>query len=632
MKLRSILSLPILLSVCLSSLSAQLSPVSSQTLSVTGPNIGDGNQHTTSLVTTLPSEARTSIVAALGRHDPKFWLKRTSHGFEARNFSSDLRTSFRWDGVRLQYRNLTWGIAFEGYGRGDDIHSCSRAVLHAKQNRIEYHRGALTEWYVNSPAGLEQGFTIAGPADGPTDHPVSLIFKVSGNAQGSVHKDGKGLTLTVPQGGTLRYAGLKAHDATGKPLMAWLDLQGSVLRLNVADQGARYPVTVDPIVEVAELTESVAQDALYFGSSVAMNEDTIVVGAPYYEGGTNYAEGAAYVFVKPSTGWADMTETARLLGTNLSGYSLFGSSVSICGQTIVVGVPGNHAAYVYTMPTGGWVDTYETAKLTTNRSTNDRFAYSIAISKDTVVVGADYATVQNQYQGAAYVFVKPRGGWVDMTETAQLTSSDGSYEDEFGSSVAIDGKTIAVGAIQPLSSPGKAYVFLQPYGGWRDMTQTAELTASDGAGDDHFGTSVAIDHDTVAVTAPLARLVTGSVYVFVRQPQGWGNMTETAELQAQGSTNLGNSVAIKGSRIAVGSAYFNYVNNGFVYIYERPKQGWRSTSTYKDVLTIVDGHGDEGFGSSVALTDDTVVGGAPTAVVGYNYYRGKVAVFQNSGN
>jgi hypothetical protein len=251
------------------------------------------------------------------------------------------------------------------------------------------------------------------------------------------------------------------------------------------------------------------------------------------------------------------------------------------------------------------------------------------MSGDTVVVGARLATVgSNQLQGTAYVFVKPANGWTDMTETAQINEANGRYEDEFGWSVAIQNRTIVIGAIQPLFDvPGAAYVFVQPQAGWTDMTETAKLTPSDGGRSDQFGTSVAVDDATIVVSAPLARLVKGSVYVFERPEHGWVNMTENAELRAPRSTSFGNSVAISGHKIIVGSSYFNYVNNGFVYTYLRPKGGWRSTSAYHAQLTIDDGHTNEGFGGAVAFTSDTIVVGAPDAPVGFNYDRGKVLVF-----
>src|SRR5207245_1665203 len=145
----------------------------------------------------------------------------------------------------------------------------------------------------------------------------------------------------------------------------------------------------------------------------------------------------------------------------------------------------------------------ETAKLTaSDGAAGDQFGGAVAISGDTVVVGACADDIgANSNQGSAYVFVKPGAGWSTMTETAKLTASDGAAGDQFGGAVAISGDTVVVGAsaddIGANSNQGSAYVFVKPGAGWSTMTETAKLTASDGAAGDEFGGAVAISGDTV---------------------------------------------------------------------------------------------------------------------------------------
>src|SRR5207302_11210655 len=109
---------------------------------------------------------------------------------------------------------------------------------------------------------------------------------------------------------------------------------------------------------------------------------------------------AAWVFVKPSTGWADMTQTAEL--TPSDGASGFGYTVSVYGSTVVVGAPGTSAAYVYVMPSSGWVSMTETAKLAPTGSSG---IYELAIDHNTIVMSSAYNN------GTSYVFVKPKNGW-----------------------------------------------------------------------------------------------------------------------------------------------------------------------------------------------------------------------------
>ena len=129
----------------------------------------------------------------------------------------------------------------------------------------------------------------------------------------------------------------------------------------------------------------------------------------------------------------------------------------------------------------------------------------MSASGDTIVIGAPENNAKGSESGAAYVFVKPSGGWDDTTQTAKLTASDGAAEDWFGISVSASGDTIVVGAQwndAKGNDSGAAYVFVKPSEGWHDATQTAKLTASDEAAYDEFGASVSVAGDTIVTGAP----------------------------------------------------------------------------------------------------------------------------------
>ena len=167
------------------------------------------------------------------------------------------------------------------------------------------------------------------------------------------------------------------------------------------------------------------------------------------------------------------------------------------------------SAYVFVKPGGGWASGTQTATLTaSDGAADDRFGLSVAVSGDTVVIGEpldDFGA--NVDQGSAYVFVKPGGGWVSGTQLAKLTASDGTAVDRFGFSVAVSGDTVVAGAylddVGANMDQGSAYVFVKPGGGWASGTQSAKLTASDGAGNNWFGWSVAVSGDTVVAGATL---------------------------------------------------------------------------------------------------------------------------------
>ena len=389
-----------------------------------------------------------------------------------------------------------------------------------------------------------------------------------------------------------------------------------------------------------------------FGYSVAVDGDTAVIGV-YGDGvpdsvGTPVANaGSAYVFTR-NTGTGVWSEAAMLTASVPTENDQFGISVAIDGDTVVVGAhqleyelnnivaSRSGAAYVFTRPSGGWADTIGTpAKLTpgTAGAAGDRFGVSVAVRGDTVVVGAHQ---HDGNAGAAYVFTKSGAAWVSTSTAAKLTASDGAASDQFGSSVAVDGETdgdtVVVGASQgdsadaggnSVTDSGVAYVYTKPGAGWADSSdETAKLTASDGTASDEFGISVAVDGDTVVVGAS-GDDGKGSVYVYTK-PSGsaWADSRdETAKLTASdgaSSDEFGISVAVDGDTVVVGAHKHDVTpsrggtavaNTGAAYVFTKPGSAWASTSTAAK-LTASDGAANDEFGSSVAVDGDTVMVGA----------------------
>ena len=296
----------------------------------------------------------------------------------------------------------------------------------------------------------------------------------------------------------------------------------------------------DPVndTETAKLTASHGAANDKFGTSVAVDGDTVVVGA-YWDDDQGGDSGSVYVFTKATDSvWADATETVKLTASHGAANDSFGISVALDGDTMAVGAvqdDNSGAAYVFTRQAGVWS---QVAKLTAfAKAANDYFGRSVAVEEngdgdgdgDTVVVGASQDDDKGSNSGSAYVFTEPASGvWDDATETAKLTASDGAADDKFGTSVSMNGATVVVGATQDAdmgSKPGAAYVFTKPGAGWATATETAKLTASDGAADDEFGISVAIDVGTVVVGAHKNN-GSGSAYVY--EVSGWTDIPESA--------------------------------------------------------------------------------------------------------
>ena len=314
----------------------------------------------------------------------------------------------------------------------------------------------------------------------------------------------------------------------------------------VSRPGAAYVYTKDSNgawSQQAKLTASDGADGDEFGISVAVDGDTVVVGAR----GKVSKTGAIYVFTKPSDGdWTSTITETKLTATGGAADDLFGASVALYGaSTIVVGAPGAGSAYVFTKNSGLWS---QAAKLTaTDAATGDEFGISVAVDVNTIAVGA-YGKDGNSLtdSGLVYVFTKSNNDdWATGTEAVQLRASGQAANANFGRSVAVDGGTIIVGASGDQNSvggtevsAGSAYVFTEPSNGWADgsvVTETAKLTASDGAHTDQFGRSVAVDGDTIVVGAHQNDddgTDSGSIYVFIKPTNGWEDSAGTVKLTA----------------------------------------------------------------------------------------------------
>lgn len=325
------------------------------------------------------------------------------------------------------------------------------------------------------------------------------------------------------------------------------------------------------MTQVARLTPSDG-GMDYVGWSVAMSGDTIAAGAIGYTG-SNASQGAVYVYTKPAGGWTDMTETARLTASDPVGNDQMGNSVGISGTTVVTSAKGE--GYVFVKAPGGWASETETAKLTTSRAGST--VYAVAISGGTIVAADNTALISGKAEGAAFVYVRPSGGWVDATQNAVLTPSDGMKNGYFGQSVAISGSTIAVGAPDAkdgaVPSAGAAYVFIKPSSGWRNMTQTAKLTASPVKSNNRLGWSVATDGNTVVAGAlqvtDLYGRGPGAAYLFSKPVGGWVDEHESAIFQASdGQTGdaLGFGVALSNTDV-VASAPFHAGDVGATYVF-----------------------------------------------------------------
>jgi hypothetical protein len=417
--------------------------------------------------------------------------------------------------------------------------------------------------------------------------------------------------LSVAVSGRTVVVGAYAEDsgATG--------VNGDETDNSIADSGAAYVFVRSGGVwsQQAYLKASNTGPNDQFGRAVAISGDTIIVGARFEDSnptgvnddGTNNSaadSGAAYVFVRSGATWS---QQAYLKAANAGASDWFGYSVAVSGDTVVVGAyfedssstgvngannnlaANSGAAYVFTRSGGTW--NQQAYLKASNTDPADNFGFSAAISGNTVVVGApeekSNATGVNGDQadnslvtvGAAYVFVRSGTTW---SQQAYLKASNSGNGDVFGSSVAVSGDTIVVGARgedsnatgvngdemdDSYANSGAAYIFVRSGGSW---SQQAYLKASNTGPDDRFGDLVAVSGDKLVVGARQedssatgingnetddSAGSSGAAYVFTYNGSSWSQQAYLKAANTGASDLFGFSAAISGDAVIVGSPY-----------------------------------------------------------------------------
>jgi len=338
-----------------------------------------------------------------------------------------------------------------------------------------------------------------------------------------------------------------------------------------------------------------------FGYSVSTSGDTAVVGAWADDGN----KGSAYVFVRTGTTWS---KEAKLTAGDGAAGDQFGQSVSISGDTVVVGAPGdddkgNNSGSAYVFVRSGTTWSEEAKLIASDGAAVDLFGYSVSISGDTAAVGATLGDGKVANSGSAYVFVRSGTTW---SQQAELKASDGASVDFFGGSVSISGDTVAVGAYWDNAKKGSAYVFLRSGTSW---SQQAKLIASDGAADDLFGISVSISGDTAVVGAHWDDSKKGSAYVFLRSGTTWNQQAKlTAGSDGAAGDYFGMSVSISEDTVVVGAHQDDdtYGQSGAAYVFVRSGTTWSKQAKLK----ASDCAPSDLFGYSVSINGDTIAVGA----------------------
>jgi len=499
--------------------------------------------------------------------------------------SETLAASFDGHGASLALGSVRASIGAVALGRGE-----ARAPLQSGEpvadglHEVREARGlGVVEWWREVEAGLEHGLTLTERPPGVG----ALVVDVAVAGLEAHLLDDDAIELARDGVPVATYAGLTVFDARGTRVPARMRMSGALVSLVVDDDGARYPLVIDPLITAQEASlrasDGAAQDD--FGSAVALSADATraVVGVPRDDVGAVVDTGSARVWRRSGTVWMEEATLAASEGATLDFH---GSAVALTADA------------------------------------------SLAL------IGAygDFTTPSAR-TGSVRVFTRTGTTWA---RSATLIPSDGGNGDSFGQAVALssDGSRAVIGAPNDTTAGavngGSGRIFLRTGTTW---TEEATLVPPGAARDDRMGGAVAISADgsRAILGAPSANTSSGiqwgSVRIFARTGTSW--VYETGfEPVLRG---CGRSVALSsdGARALVGCAGGGIPAPGGVYVYVRSGTLWSQEA----LLTATDGAAGDYFGSAVALSADgtRAVIGARSDDVGANVDQGSVRVFSRRG-
>lgn len=404
--------------------------------------------------------------------------------------------------------------------------------------------------------------------------------------------NGLGLSLLINENTII--AGAPNSDLSG------MSNSGVVLVFKKPDSGWGDKESINPIVIESKNPRITTREGNRYGHRIAIDDSHAVISA----WGENDLGGAIYVYKKTNETWERI---AKLTASKEAKYRYLGTSLDMDQGVIVAGSWISESVLVFERPEGGWVDMSETAILRASDNdgeNGDRFGHNVAISGNTIVVGAIYDDENGiNACGSIYIFERPEGVWVDDTETAKLLASDPSKLDQLSSSLSIENSLVVAGTYAKNEYRGAAYLFERPSTGWVDATETARLMPSEVQRYDYYGSALDISGETVVVTMPRNR---NPAFLFEKPEGGWSDMTETAKLHASDESSLfyfGYSVSFKDNILAIGATGGDR-RPGAVYVFEKPVEGWRDTT---EAYKISDKTKDYDFGSQVAIDGESLV-------------------------
>lgn len=348
-------------------------------------------------------------------------------------------------------------------------------------------------------------------------------------------------------------------------------------------------------------------DYVGFGETIAIDGTRAIIGTFPIS-----SKPEVFIYEQNSSGfWRQ--ETSFSIPDSLQGRLLYGTS-DISGNIAVVGAP------TFSFSNRGWVYIYErnaqgiweedTIINVVDNILRDDFGIDVAVSGNTIIVGASFDADLAGDRGSAYIFERNTEGiWEQVIE---LRASNPDPQSLFGRRVDISGSTAVVaGGIDDI-----LYVFEQdPIGNWQPFTQISPIDENGNPiSVNGFGTSVALEGDKLIVGSPLENTRRGATYIFERKLLGWEQIAKLEIVNSDLNDRFGSSVAISDSMALVGARFADNLerSSGLAYLFKQNAQGiWEQAS----ILSAPDENDGDGFGQSVALSGSTAMVGAPENAV-----------------
>jgi FG-GAP repeat len=365
--------------------------------------------------------------------------------------------------------------------------------------------------------------------------------------------------------------------------------------------------------EEAKISSPTGRELNGFGRAVDIYGDLAIVGA-IGSGGGGGPFNASYVFQRTTNGWD--FEQELVPSSVQATVATYGISVAIDDTQAIVGADLNGeiqwqsgSVYVFNRESAGYV---EVQKIFHPELTYDgNFGHSISLQGNTMIVGAPGLTGGTP-PPAAYAFVRQAGVW-SLQQKLTPTISAGTIE-RYGTSVAVDGDFAVIGDdggfSQGFNNRGDARIFMRTDSSWRESQL---LSAFDSYQNQDFGAAVSISGDTIAVGAPgggNSNNLPGSVYIYRFDGANWNFEQRLRSSSARGGDSFGESLSLDGNRLVVGQQANSQNPAGSAYVFERQGSVWQLASQ----LTSADGRSNDYFGSSVALDGSQFIVGASRAL------------------